>query len=329
MRSSSNSPFSPALIIAPCDPAQALLTQPALGLWRLKNKSRPVVVVAKKQVAAIYRSMREVNEVLITPESLLGTHGLLAWHGQLKKHRFQDSYVLCDKFSAKALTSTLNIANRHPYKKISANIHLLGHRSEDYAALLMNLNSAAEVPIHLPVPALRADGNWQRKFLHECGISSEVFGNGGELSKFRTSTPIFMVQLSADLDSAKARKKAVELCLKRWPAAQIGVVQANTLELYANGQAANKPKQTIEISMANRLALISLATAVITDDRLLLQICDAFRTPVVSLKPEPTQDLVPRWPSNQGRFAQSSSASDEILQSLEKVLRFDRQHRTV
>jgi hypothetical protein len=318
--------IGPTLIIAPCDASQALLTQPALGLWRLKNKNKTAIVVAKKQVAAIYGAMPEINEVIIAPEHLTGSDGLLNFLFRLKKRAFDDSYLLCNRFGARALTTALTINHRHPFKKISTASNIFGHRSEDYAALLLNLGSVAEVPINLPVPALRADGEQQRRLLEQCGIEFELFGASGQLSKLRSNFPIFIVQLANTPNVSVLRGQILDLCLKRWPKAFVMMLHGSEIELFNLSKGLQASRKIADITLNGKLALISLAAVAITDETLLVQLSDAFCTPVVCLETNSIQ-RAPRWPSHQGRFAQSSAARDEILQCLEKVLRFDRQHQ--
>jgi hypothetical protein len=318
--------IGPTLIIAPCDASLALLTQPALGLWRSKNKKKTAIVVAKRQVAAIYNAIPEINEVIIAPEHLAGTDGLLKFLSRLKKHTFEDSYLLCNRLSARALTTALTINCRHPFKKISAASNIFGHRSEDYAALLLNLGSVAELPINLPVPALRADGEQQRRLLMQCGIEGELFGTAGQLSKLRSNLPIFVVQLANTPNVGVLRDQILDLCFKRWSNAQIAILHGSEIEIFSHSKDLHTSRKIPDFSVNSRLALISLAAVVITDETLFVQLSDAFCIPVVCLETDSIQ-RAPRWPSHQGRFAQSSVARDEILQCMEKVLRFDRQHQ--
>ncbi len=318
--------IGPTLIIAPCDASRALLTQPALGLWRLKNKNKTAIVVANRQVAAIYGAMPEISEVIIAPEHLTGSDGLLNFLSRLKKRAFEDSYLLCNQFGARALTTALTINRRHPFKKISTASNIFGHRSEDYAALLLNLGSVAEVPINLPVPALRADGEQQRRLLEQCGIEVEFFGTAGQLSRLRSNFPIFVVQLTNTPNVSVLRGQILDLCLKRWPKALVMMLHSNEIELFNLGKGLQVSRKISDLTLNSKLALISLAAVAITDETLLIQLSDAFCTPVVCLETNSIQ-RAPRWPSHQGRFAQSSVAIDEILQCMEKVLRFDRQHQ--
>jgi hypothetical protein len=324
---SANASFiGPTLIIAPCDASLALLTQPALSLWRLQNKKKTAIVIAKRQVAAIYSAMPEINEVILAPEHLAGADGLFNFVSRLKKHTFEDSYLLCNRLSARALTTALTINRRHPFKKISAASNIFGHRSEDFAALLLNLESVAEVPINLPVPALRADGEQQRQLLMQCGIEGELFGTAGQLSKLRSNLPIFVVQLASTTNVSVLRNQILDLCMKRWSNAQIAMLHGNEIELFSYSKDLLSSRKITDLTVSSKLALISLAAVVITDETLFVQLSDAFCVPVVCLETDSIQ-RAPMWPSHQGRFAQSSVARDEILHCMEKVLRFDRQHQ--
>jgi ADP-heptose:LPS heptosyltransferase len=319
-------PNGRSLFVAPCHPSQALLTQPALSLWRLKNTHKTAVVVAKKHVAAIYNAMPEISEVIVVPERKAGSGELLNFLSRLKKQTFENSFLLCDRFSARALTSVLSIDRRQALKESTTSKTFHGPRSEDYAALLLGLASVAEVPISLPVPALRVDSYAQHQLLKLFGIESELFGTAGQLPTLRTNHPIFVVHLAGQENSTVLREEILGLCLKRWPKCQVAILQSNELEIVSDGNRLHTNNSIADLALSSKLALISLAAAVITDDTLLVQLSDAFRTPVVCLETELIQKA-PRWPSHQGRFVQSSVSREAILKSVEKVLRFDRQHQ--
>jgi heptosyltransferase II len=319
-------PSGRTLFVAPCHPSQALLTQPALSLWRLKNTHKTAVVVAKKRVAAIYSAMPEISEVMVVPERKAGSGELLNFLSRLKKQSFENSFLLCDRFSARAMTSVLSIERRYTFKENSLSNTFNGPRSEDYAALLLNLASIAELPISLPVPALRVDGQAQQQLLTQYGIEGELFGTAGQLAKLRTNRPIFVVQLMNKPNSTVLREEILNLCVKRWPNCQVAILQGNEIELLKDSNGLHTYNATADLTLSSKLALISLAAAVITDDTLLVQLSDAFNTPVVCLETDVIQEA-PRWPSHQGRFAQSSVSREAILKSVEKVLRFDRQHQ--
>jgi hypothetical protein len=322
---------SPALMIAPCDPSQALSTQPAISLWRLKNQGQPVVVVAKKQVAAIYHAMPEITEVVIAPQNIFGSDGVINFLTRLKKQRFKNSYLLCNRLGAQALTALLDIDRRYPFKKISTSPGLTSHRSADYAALLLNLTSVSEVPIRLPVPALRADGQSQRAFLRECGIESEQYGKAGTLSKLRPARPIFVIELTTHRQEPALINETLGLCFRRWPSAYVAILKDNSATLHCRSEEPeHQACKTIALPIASKLALVSMAAAIITDSHQLVQFSDAFGSPVVRINHAATDSVeqkVPLLPSHQGRFSLSSTKSEEILQNIEKVLRFDGQHQ--
>jgi ADP-heptose:LPS heptosyltransferase len=330
MLTSAPSLHLPTLFIAPCDLSQALLTQPAFSLWRLKNREQPVIVVAKKTVAAIYSAMPEVAEVVIAPEQIFGQDGLLTFLERLRKRRFKSSYVLCNRLGAQTLTTLLKIDKRHAFQTIASSGELVGRRSEDYAALLLNLNSTAELPIHLPVPSLRADGHAQRAVLKQCGIDAELYGTAGQIAKLRPSVAIFVIDIARN-QQRPMLEEILDLFCRRWPNACIAILQGNKVALHrSTAQLGRHPPNTIELTTANKLALVSMAAGIITDKPELIQICDAFCSPVVCLNNPANDDSKPRrtrWPSHQGRYSISSIDSEEILNSMEKVLRFDRQHQ--
>jgi hypothetical protein len=325
------SPYLPTLLIAPCDPSHALLLQPALSLWRLKNRQQPVVVVAKKTVAAIYSAMPEVAEVVIAPEQIFGRDGLLTFLERLQKRRFKSSYVLCNRLGARTLTTLLKIDNRHAFKSMAASSELVGRRSEDYAALMLHLNSIAELPIHLPVPSLRADGHSQRDLLKQWGIDAELYGTAGQIAKLRPSVPIFVIEMAQDMQRPMLLEEILDLFCRRWPNAYVAILNGNKVALHPNSaKPTQNPPNIIELTVTSKLALVSMAAGIVTDKPELIQISDAFCSPVVCLSDPASDNSEPnqtRWPSHQGRYSISSVNSEEILQNMEKVLRFDRQYQ--
>jgi ADP-heptose:LPS heptosyltransferase len=321
----------PTLFIAPCDLSHALLTQPALSLWRLKNREQPVVVVAKKTVAAVYSAMPEVAEVVIAPEQIFGHDGLLTFLERLQKQRFKSSYLLCNRLGARTLTTLLKIDNRHAFKAMASGSELVGRRSEDYAALMLNLSSTAELPIHLPVPSLRADGHSQRALLKQCGIDAELYGTAGQIAKLRPSVAIFVIEIGRDPQWPTLLQEILDLFFQRWPNAYIAILDGCNVALHTSTTcSARSPLNTIELTTTGKLALVSMAAGIITDKPELIQISDAFCSPVVCLNDPASEGSKPsntRWPSHQGRYSISAVNSEEILQNMEKVLRFDRQYQ--
>jgi ADP-heptose:LPS heptosyltransferase len=274
--------ISASLLIAPCDPAAALLTQPALSLWRHTHPKEYLLVLASEKVAAIFALMPEVSEVMSLPQHLFTSTGLLSTLGRLKKRSFAHAFQLCSGRKARALLAYLSIETRHFLALKSSTQRFLGPRSEDYAAVLLGLPSPSEVPIHLPIPSLRPDNRWLRD----------------------EQAPIFVISATA---AAPTFDDLTQRCKDRWDNASVTFL-----------------KNTSPLKMSDRLALIAKATAVVTDDPFIVQLSDAFSTPVVCLDIDLAEIARP-WPASRGRVARSGIDSGDILQSIEKVLRFDRQ----
>jgi hypothetical protein len=273
---------SASLLIAPCEPSSALSTQPALSLWRHTHPHEHLVVLASEKVAAIFRLMPEVSEVISLPNHLLTNSGLLAALGRLKKRRFSHSFQLCFGRKAQALVAYLTIDNRHLLCLKSSSQRFFGPRAEDYAALLMGLPSPSELPIHLPVPVLRPDNRWLRDEL----------------------APNFVICTSVAIPPYE---ELIQLCRERWENASVTILQSSE-----------------PLKMSDRLAMVANATAIVTDETFMVQLSDAFSTPVVCIDVDQAE-LVRPWPASRGRVTRSGIASSDILQGIEKILRFDRQ----
>lgn len=303
----------PTLIIAPRDLRGALLSQPALSLKTSANPDSPLIVIANHKVAALYSAMPEVSEVIQAPTHLLTTSGLIAWVSRLRQRSFKESFQLCRSRRAQALIASLDIEDRHSYRSPEKDNPSDAPSTEDFAAMLLCLPSGAEIPIHLPPPRLNANPHWLRTSLAQWNIKTALAGTADRAPRLSAIHPLFLVQTRSSRDKSMA-----ESLTYRWPGAQIAYIDDRKLQIGAN--------DSVTLSLADRMALFSAATAIITDDVFAIQLSDAFSTPVISLV-ESSFDARYRGISHQGRFARSSENSREIIQNMEKILRFDRQNQ--
>jgi ADP-heptose:LPS heptosyltransferase len=305
----------PTLVIAPRDLSGALHSQPALTLRKSSHPHSPLVVIANHKVAALYSAMPEVAELIQAPTHLLTSSGLIAWANRLRQRDFKESFQLCRSRRAQALIASLNIENRHAYRPPEKNDGILGPSAEDFAALMLCLPSGAEIPINLPSPSLRPDAHWLRTSLAQWNIKTALSGTADRAPRLSAVNPLFLLQTSSIEDTGLA-----ESLMRRWPGAVAVHIRDRRLQMGAS--------HPVSISLADHMALISVATAVITDDVFAIQLSDAFSTPVISVT-KPAFDTPSHWFSRQGRFARSSENSREIIQNMEKILRFDRQHQSL
>jgi hypothetical protein len=259
--------------------------------------------------------MPEVAELIQAPTHLLTASGLIAWANRLRQRDFKESFQLCRSRRAQALLASLNIENRHAFRSPEKDCGVLGPSAEDFAALLLCLPSGAEIPINLPAPSLRPDAHRVRATLSQWNIKTSLSGTADRSPRLSAVNPLFVFQTNSIEDTAIA-----ESLTKRWPPAQSVYIRNRKLQI---GVA-----DPVSISVADQMALISVATAVITDDVFAIQLSDAFSTPVISVA-TPAFDTPRPWLSRQGRFARSSENSREIIQNMEKILRFDRQHQSL
>jgi hypothetical protein len=298
------------------------MMQPALSLWRASHANETLIVLAPFKVAPMFSLMPTISEVISIPHALLNKSGVVSLLGRLRKRQFSSAFQLTASRRAQAMLALLHIEHRHPYRPDLIKNSPLGPSSDDFAAMLLNLGSASELPITLPNPALRADTDWQRKTLAKWQIQTILTGTADRQPRLAAAQPLFLV--STDLqDGFTGEQQALSGLHKsltnRWPNAR--VVSINREKMILN-------ELTYNVDLVDKMALISAATAVIADSLLTLQLSDAFSTPAISLLPT-SADLPQRWTSRQGRFAQAAAGGTEIVQNLEKILRFDRQYHSL
>jgi ADP-heptose:LPS heptosyltransferase len=277
-------------------------------------------VLAPVKVSPIFSLMPEISEVITIPNTLIDKSGVVGLISQLRKRQFSSAFQLTYSRRARAILALLHIEHRHPYRpELVKRNTLLGPSSDDFAAILLNLSSTSELPITLPNPALRADANWQRTTLAKWRIQTILTGTADQQPRLAAAQPLFL--LGTDHQDRFTSEKHAPASLyasliKRWPNAR--VMSINREKMTMN-------ESTYPIDLVDKMALISAATAVVSDNVFTLQLSDAFCTPAISLLP--TSVDVPRhWTSRQGRFAAASAGIAEIVQNLEKILRFDRQY---
>ncbi len=326
----------PTLLVAPADVRQVLALQPALQLWRLANASQHLTVLAPRKVTALFQAMPEVSEVI----ELSPTQSMGAFYGsirRLKSRQFFQAYLFSSRLHARLLLTMLHIKHRQSDGLIQNRIQQSKQSifnkpisSQDYAAALLGLSSTSEVPIHLPKPSLRPNLQLQREVLSGWGIPTVLHGVAGQVPRIKTDRPLFFVNEASDI----LVQELLSIFRTRWPEAILVAHNKQKIRLFESNsepQHVAKPFTAALADQAELLAFIAMATVVIADHGVMMHLADAFSTPIVSLisAHESAAEVATHiWPSSQGRYIQAYSSAQDILQSMEKVLRFDRQpHR--
>ena len=310
------------LVIAPTEPRAAIAVQPALNLWKHKYPLGSITVLANTRVATVFKLIPEVSEVISVPNALLGDMGKIALFQRLRQRPFTHCFQLATGSRASALGALLNINQRHqPNANWLNDIYASGDSaalSRQFAALMIGITervkTPADLPIELPAPVLRADAVWQRRALEKMGIPTLWVGE----QSIRPVQPLFLLHGGTAATLSAAIASAI---LARWSSAQVALIchprTMQTLSLPAAPQVAANITFFGAPAIADTLALLASATAVISADEFAIQASAAFMTPTVFI---PNGSLKA---SHSSRRRLSSLLPSDIIANLERVLRFD------
>jgi heptosyltransferase-2 len=276
------------LIISPNWIGDAVMAQPLLYLLRAAYPERAIDVLAPPSVAPVWRQMAEVDQVIETPFR----HGALQlkerWKlaRELRRRGYTDAYVLPNTLKFALIPWLAGIRRRVGYKGESRyGLINIMHRDDArprpmvafYSALAQS--PSANLQTFLPRPALTASAAQIDAACIRVGLSSSraliVFAPGAE---FGTA--------------------------KRWPAAHFAALAKTILEACPDTQIAllGSPKdwdvcnEIVAIAkhegvlnlaggtaLAEAIALIAYADAVVSNDSGLLHVASAFNRPVIGL----------------------------------------------
>jgi heptosyltransferase-2 len=291
------------LVISPNWIGDAVMAQPLLALLRARHPDRPIDVLSPPSVAPVWRQMAEVDEVLETPFR----HGPLQLRERwkyarvLRQRGYVDAYVLPNTLKYALIPWLAGIATRVGYKgEMRYGLINVMHFDEVpprpmvafYAALAAaphtslrtGLRPGAAVPPgaqvapqpHVPRPRLQASAAQVAAACARAGIDP--------------LRPLVVFAPGAEFGPAK-----------RWPAAHFAALAEAIIAAEPRAQVAllGSPKDRDacdEIAgqdgvfnlagattLAEAIALIARADAVVANDSGLLHIASALNRPVVAL----------------------------------------------
>ena len=277
------------LIFSPNWIGDAVMAQPLLQLLKAQQPDHPIDVMAPPAVAQVWRAMAEVDTVLETPFR----HGALQWRerrmfaAQLQVRGYAAAYVLPNTLKFALIPWLAGIPKRVGYlgEMRYGLLNVVHHDAKDaprpmvsfYAALASTPSPSVATPAELPRPRLQV----------------EAAVRAGVLAKYRLdgTGPLVAFAPGAEFGSAK-----------RWPASHFAELSASVLARYPDARVIllGSPKDRPvcdevaagragvhnlagSTSLAEAIALIAAADAIVSNDSGLLHIASALNRPVVAI----------------------------------------------
>jgi heptosyltransferase-2 len=285
------------LVISPNWIGDAVMSQPLLQLLKQANPERPIDVLAPPSAAPVWRAMREVAEVLETPFR----HGAL----QLKERRkfakvlkargYADSYVLPNTLKYALIPWLAGIPRRVGYKgEMRYGLVNVMHHDDTPPRPMVPFYAALAGE---PGAALRQDV--PRPSMH---VGQDEMAAARAAAGVPGHAPLYVFAPGAEFGSAK-----------RWPARHFAALAVQVREQRgAHIALLGSPKdreacaEVIALageerihslagatSLAQAIALIAQADAMVANDSGLLHIASALNRPVVALYGSTDPDHAP------------------------------------
>ncbi|HJU98979.1 MAG TPA: lipopolysaccharide heptosyltransferase II [Burkholderiaceae bacterium] len=281
------------LVISPNWIGDAVMAQPLLQRLRAAHPERPIDVLAPPSVSPVWRQMAEVDEVLETPFR----HGALQLRERwkyaraLRRRGYVDAYVLPNTLKYALIPWLAGIARRVGYKGESRYglINVMHHDELPPRPMVAFYAALAEAPqtvqgpgwrAALPRPALRA--------------SAEQIAAACARAGLDPARPLLAFAPGAEFGGAK-----------RWPAEHFAALAEAVLAAHPQARIAllgsPKDREVCDAvrtaaggndaivnlagatSLAEAVALIAHAAAVVANDSGLLHIASALNRPVLAL----------------------------------------------
>lgn len=275
------------LIISPNWIGDAVMAQPLLRLLRERHPLRPIDVLAPPSVAPVWRQMAEVDEVLETPFR----HGALQLKERwkfarlLRRRGYAEAHVLPNTLKFALIPWLAGIARRVGYKGESRYglINVMHHDDappRPMVAFYAALAAAPGAPLSAPPrPKLTVDAAQTAAARARLGLAPERaligFAPGAEFGPAKRWPAARFAQLATAI-------------LARDPRAQIILLggpndKAVCQEILAAVDHPGVFNLAGATSLAEAIALIAAAAAVVSNDSGLLHIASALNRPVIAL----------------------------------------------
>jgi len=281
------------LIISPNWIGDAVMAQPLLQLLRAAHPERPIDVLAPPAVSPVWRQVAEVDEVLETPFR----HGALQlkqrWQFArlLRQRGYADAYILPNTIKYALIPWLAGIKQRVGYKGESryGMINIMHHDEVPPRPMVPFYAALAKPPVTVQGPGLRAALPRPR-----LAVSAVQIAAVNERHAIDPARPLLALAPGAEFGAAKrwpaqhfaGLAKAV---LERDPSTQIALLGSPKDHAACAEVAAGLPDGTTVFnlagatSLAEAIALIARAAAVVANDSGLLHIASALNRPVLAL----------------------------------------------
>ena len=290
------------LVIAPNWIGDAVMAQPLLQLLKQQHPEHAIDVLAAAWVAPVVRAMAEVDQVLETPFR----HGALQLRQRwrfaraLSRRGYSAAYILPNTLKFALLPWFAGIPLRVGYQGESRYglINRMHHDEPGQPRAMVNFYAAlafapsAHFDQKLPTPLLSLAPEARLTTLRSLGLSEHeqliCFGPGAEFGPSKRWPPEHFATLA-------------NLILRHSPHAQIVLLGSpKDAEVCAEIKALCPPVHALagQTSLTQALALLSGATAVVSNDSGLLHIASAFNRPVLAIYGSTDPDHAP--PFSQG-----------------------------
>ena len=279
------------LIVSPNWIGDAVMAQPLLQLLSARPGQGPIDVMAPPVVAPVWRAMAEVDTVLETPFR----HGALQWGerrafaAMLRQRGYADAYVLPNTLKFALVPWLAGIRRRVGYlgEMRHGLLNTIHHDPKDaprpmvpfYAALARP--PATQVPGRdaLPRPRLQVPRELRAAALARHGVAG--------------ATPIVVFAPGAEFGNAKRWPSGhfaqlAQMVAARHPAAAVLLLGSPKDRLVCDEITAAAGLSQVrnlagETTLADAIALIASAAAVVSNDSGLLHVASALNRPVVAL----------------------------------------------
>jgi heptosyltransferase-2 len=275
------------LVISPNWIGDAVMAQPLLRLLKEAHPERLIDVLAPAWVSPVWRAMPEVDTVLESSFS----HGALQlkarWQlaQQLRKRGYGAAYVLPNTLKFALIPWLAGIRKRVGYlgERRYGLLNVI-HRDDRgaprgmvafYAALAAA--PAPTVPARLPRPRLAVPRSDAEQVMSALGLAPEkplvVFAPGAEFGSAKRWPAAYFAQLAQSILDTMAQAQIVLLGSAKDQPVALEIVEGTPAVVSLAGKT----------SLAQAIALIARADAVVSNDSGLLHIASALNRPVVAL----------------------------------------------
>ena len=281
------------LVISPNWIGDAVMAQPLLQLLKAAHPERPIDVLAPPPVAPVWRQMAEVDEVMVTPFR----HGALQlkerWRyaRALRQRGYADAYVLPNTLKFALIPWLAGIARRVGYKGESRYglINVMHHDDVPPRPMVPFYAALALAPV-APLPQAQRSAVPRPRLV----AGAEQIAAACAKAGLDAGRPLVAFAPGAEFGTAK-----------RWPPGHFGALARAILAARPDAQVAllgsPKDRETCDevlqaagaasavfnlagaASLAEAVALIAHAGAVVSNDSGLLHVASALNRPVIAI----------------------------------------------